>query len=115
MATANLNPSAEVLPNIGVYVVRTWIGDRPVDGVAGLGWRPTFADARPEAPVLEIHLLDFEGDLYGATLDVAFLARLRDEIRFPDAAALMAQVRDDIARARLLLTASIRGSPSWRL
>ena len=103
MATANLNPSAEVLPNIGVYVVRTWIGDRPVDGVAGLGWRPTFADARPEAPVLEIHLLDFEGDLYGATLDVAFLARLRDEIRFPDAAALMSQVRDDIARARLLL------------
>ena len=103
MATANLHPSAEVLPKNGVYVVRTWIGDRPVDGVAGLGWRPTFADARPDAPVLEIHLLDFDGDLYGATLDVAFLARLRDEIRFPDAAALMAQVRDDIVRARRLL------------
>jgi riboflavin kinase/FMN adenylyltransferase len=57
--------------------------------------------------VLEIHLLDFEGDLYGATLDVAFLARLRDEIRFPDAAALMVQVRDDIARARRLLGLSI--------
>ena len=107
MATANLHPSAEVLPANGVYVVRTWIGDRPVDGVAGLGWRPTFPDARPDAPVLEIHLLDFEGDLYGATLDVAFLARLRDEIRFPDAAALMVQVRDDIARARRLLGLSI--------
>mgnify|MGYP000943805651 CR=1 FL=1 len=73
--------------------------------VAGLGWRPTFADARPDSPVLEIHLLDFEGDLYGATLEVAFLARLRDEIRFPNAEALVARVRDDIARARQLLAA----------
>jgi riboflavin kinase/FMN adenylyltransferase len=102
MATANLHPAAEVLPKIGVYAVRTWIGDRPVDGVAGLGWRPTFADARPDAPVLEIHLLDFEGDLYGATLDVAFLARLRDEIKFPDAQALMVQVQQDIVQARRL-------------
>lgn len=100
MATANLHPAAEVLPSVGVYVVRTWVGNRPVDGVAGLGWRPTFADARPDAPVLEIHLLDFEGDLYGATLDVAFIARLRDEIKFPDAAALMEQVRLDIRQAR---------------
>ena len=105
MATANLHPSAEVMPKIGVYVVRVWIGNRPVNGVAGLGWRPTFADARPDSPVLEIHLLDFEGDLYGATLEVAFLARLRDEIRFPNAEALVARVRDDIARARQLLAA----------
>lgn len=103
MATANLHPAAEVMPAVGVYVVRTWLGDRPCDGVAGLGWRPTFADARPAAPVLEIHLLDFEGDLYGATLDVAFLARLRDEVKFPDAASLMEQVRRDIAQARLIL------------
>ncbi len=103
MATANLHPAAEVLPGIGVYVVRTWIGTRAVDGVADLGWRPTFADARPEAPVLEIHLLDFDGNLYGATLDVAFLARLRDEVKFPDVATLMDQVRQDIAQARMRL------------
>ncbi|NLF22355.1 MAG: riboflavin biosynthesis protein RibF [Lentisphaerae bacterium] len=106
MATANLHPAAEVLPGIGVYAVRTWVGDRRVDGVAGLGWRPTFADARPDAPELEIHLLDFEGDLYGATLDVAFIARLRDEIKFPDAAALMEQVREDIRQARQLAARS---------
>ena len=100
MATANLHPSADVLPPIGVYVVRTWIGDRPVDGVASLGYRPTFADARPEAPILEAHFLDFEGDLYGATLDIAFLVRLRGEHKYPSPAALMAQVRRDIAAAR---------------
>jgi riboflavin kinase/FMN adenylyltransferase len=78
MATANVNPVAEVLPPIGVYAVRTWIGDRPVDGVASLGFRPTFADARPATPILETHFLDFAGDLYGATLDIAFIAHLRD-------------------------------------
>ncbi len=107
MATANLHPSAEVLPAIGVYAVQTRIGNHFVPGVASLGWRPTFADARPDAPVLEIHLLDFEGDLYGATLDVAFVARLRDEIKFPDAAALVAQVRDDIRAARTLLSTPV--------
>lgn len=103
MATANVHPSAEVLPPLGVYAVRTWIGDRPVDGVASLGYRPTFADARPETPILETHFLDFDGDLYGATLDIAFVARLRPERRFPSPAALMRQVQRDIARARRLL------------
>ena len=100
MATANVHPAAEVLPPIGVYAVRTWIGDRPVNGVASLGFRPTFADARPLAPILESHFLDFDGDLYGATLDIAFIARLRDERKFSSAAALMVQVRRDIAAAR---------------
>ncbi|MEI8241918.1 MAG: riboflavin biosynthesis protein RibF [bacterium] len=100
MATANVHPSAEVLPPTGVYVVRTWIGDRPVDGVASLGFRPTFPDARPETPILENHFLDFEGDLYGATLDIAFLARLRPERKYRTPAALMAQVQRDIAAAR---------------
>ncbi len=100
MATANVHPSAEVLPPIGVYAVRTWIGDRPVNGVASLGFRPTFADARPVTPIFEAHFLDFEGDLYGATLDIAFIARLRDERKYPSPAALMVQVRRDISAAR---------------
>lgn len=105
MATANLHPSAEVLPPVGVYAVRTWIGDRPVNGVASLGFRPTFADARPAAPILEAHLLDFEGDLYGATLDIAFIARLRNERKYPSPEALMVQVRRDIAAARRIFSA----------
>jgi len=103
VATANVHPSAEVLPPLGVYAVRTWIGDRAVDGVASLGFRPTFADARPITPLLETHLLDFEGDLYGATLDIAFIARLREERKYPSPAALMKQIRRDIAAARRIL------------
>ena len=104
MATANVHPSAEVLPPIGVYAVRTWIGDRAVDGVASLGFRPTFADARPTTPILETHFLDFEGDLYGATLDLAFIARLREERKYPSSAALMKQVQRDIAAARRIFS-----------
>lgn len=104
MATANLHPSAEVLPPVGVYAVRTWIGDRPVNGVASLGFRPTFADARPESPILEAHLLDFEGDLYGATLDIAFIAWLRNERKYPSPEALMVQVRRDIVSALRIFT-----------
>jgi riboflavin kinase/FMN adenylyltransferase len=103
MATANLHPAAEVLPPTGVYAVRTWLGDRPVDGVANLGLRPTFAEAPPADPVLEIHVLDFAGDLYGATLDIAFIARLRDERPFPSPQALIAQIEQDIAAARAIL------------
>lgn len=100
MATANVHPAAEVLPPIGVYAVRTWLGDRSVEGVACLGFRPTFADARPETPILETHFLDFAGDLYGATLDIAFIARLRAERKYPSPAALMSQIQRDIASAR---------------
>jgi len=105
MATANVHPSAEVLPPIGVYAVRTWIGDRPMEGVASLGFRPTFAGARPKTPILETHVLDFDGDLYGATLDIAFIARLREERKYPSSAALMAQIRRDIAAARRIFSA----------
>jgi riboflavin kinase/FMN adenylyltransferase len=104
MATANLHPAAEVLPPVGVYAVRTWLGDRPVEGVANLGRRPTFPDAAPADPVLEIHVLDFAGDLYGATLDIAFVARLRAEMPFSSPDALVAQIERDIVAARVLLS-----------
>lgn len=103
MATANFHPDAEVMPPVGVYAIRSAIGDRAVDGVASLGFRPTFADARPPQPVLEVHFFDFEGDLYGATLETAFIARIRDERRFPSPEALARQVREDIAAARAVL------------
>jgi len=103
LATANIQPTAEILPPMGVYAVRARTGARWVDGVASLGFRPTFADARPPRPLLEVHLLDFAGDLYGATLDVAFVKRLRAERRYASPAALMTQVRRDIAGARRVL------------
>jgi riboflavin kinase/FMN adenylyltransferase len=50
--------------------------------------------------MVEVHVLDFDGDLYGRTLEVSFLAKLRDERRFPDAQALAAQIRQDVAETR---------------
>lgn len=103
MATANFNPNAEVLPPVGVYAVESAIGDRPVGGVANLGFRPTFADAKTPQPVLEVHFFDFAGDLYGASLEIAFIARVRDERRFSSPAALVQQIHCDIEAAKKAL------------
>lgn len=98
--TANLDVHPDKLaPGDGIYVVEAClpgVGHRR--GVMHIGPRPVFS--RPRA--LEVHLLDFNGDLYHQPLTVIFLARLRDIRHFPDATALIAQMRDDIARARAL-------------
>ncbi len=74
--------------------------------VANVGFRPTIAAAgnsRTEAPLVEVHLLDFAGDLYGEHLELEFLARLRDEQRFPDLASLRRAIDRDVERARAVL------------
>ncbi|MBI3722559.1 bifunctional riboflavin kinase/FAD synthetase [bacterium] len=108
--TANLDLQHEARPPRGVYAALASIGegeDPPTAGARrGLavvtdGRRPTF---HPEAgeDLLEVHLLDFHGgDLYGRLVEVSFLAKLRDEVRFSGAEALVAQIRSDVASARL--------------
>lgn len=98
--TANLATAKELLPLEGVYAVRVRLGRRLYDGVVNLGRRPTFAG---DGPTLEIHLLDYAGDLYGRTLRLYFVARLRDEKRFASVGELQAAVRADIERARAVL------------
>jgi riboflavin kinase/FMN adenylyltransferase len=103
--TANLATEA-LLPQRGVYAVRARVagqGDlRP--GVCNVGVKPTVEEAAMVIP--EVHLLEHDGSpLYGATLRVAFVARLRDERRFPTLDALRAQIADDAERARALLAA----------
>ncbi|MCC6784771.1 MAG: riboflavin biosynthesis protein RibF [Planctomycetes bacterium] len=100
--TANIVPQSLVLPPAGVYAVEVLVLGETRPGVANLGSCPTFstADGGPRAPRLEVHLLDFDADLYGKPLEVSFLARLRDERRFADAAALRAQIARDLAAAR---------------
>ncbi len=71
-------------------------------GVASVGTRPTVGGSEW---LLEPHLFDFDGDLYGERLDVDFIARLRDEIRFPDLASMTAQMQEDAQQARKLLAA----------
>lgn len=96
--TANLNPHNEVLPPDGVYAAR--VG--PHRAVVNIGCRPTVSPV-PSKRFVEVHLLDFEGDLYGQNLEVAFVQRIREERKFPSLEQLQAQIRADIAAARQLL------------
>ena len=105
--TANVQIRHDPLPLRGVFVVDVALDEtraavpqaaRRYHGVANLGYRPTLGgDTRP---LLEVHLFDFYGDLYGAHLDVRFLAKLRDEMTFDNFDALTTQIRDDLAQAR---------------
>lgn len=99
--TANISREGELLPPPGVYVVEAQVvGDAPRAGVANIGVRPTFEGQRLS---IEVHLLDFEGDLYGERLDVHFVDRLRDERRFDGVDALKAQIGEDVDAARAIL------------
>jgi riboflavin kinase/FMN adenylyltransferase len=96
--TANVEPVNETLPAAGVYACRLAVGAGPArPAVANLGRRPTFGAGPPR---LEVHVLDFSGDLYAARVRVWFVARLRDEKRFGGPEELAAQIADDVARAR---------------
>ncbi|MEQ1852930.1 MAG: bifunctional riboflavin kinase/FAD synthetase [Chthoniobacteraceae bacterium] len=100
--TANLRPESEQLPPNGVYAVRVAMNDTEVPGVANIGTRPTVTPDATER-VLEVHLLDFTGDLYGTDLEVSFCQFLRAEKKFPDLEALRVQIAADIGHARKAL------------
>jgi riboflavin kinase/FMN adenylyltransferase len=105
--TANIRLDKDCGLKHGIYAVRVGRGhgkDRVrFDGVASFGRRPTFDNG---APLLEIFLFDFKGDLYGETLDVAFIAFIREELKFDGVAALVRQMDDDGAQARKRLAAA---------
>ena len=86
----------------GVYAVRARLGERRLEGVASFGVRPTVDSG---APLLETFLFDFEGDIYGQTLEVEIVARLRPELKFDGLEALKAAMQKDIADARARLRA----------
>jgi riboflavin kinase / FMN adenylyltransferase len=105
--TANLDCENEILPAPGVYAGFARVpGGDAWPAVVNLGRRPTFGGGDL---FLEAHLLGFDGDLYGARVRLSFHERLRDEERFPSKEALVARIREDIARARELLSASGEG------
>jgi riboflavin kinase / FMN adenylyltransferase len=95
--TANLRLDPACALRHGIYAVRTAIAGRRYDGVASFGRRPMFDTG---AVLLEIFLFDFAGDLYGANIDVAFIAWLRDEAMFASAKDLMRQMKEDSRLAR---------------
>ena len=99
--TANLRfPKTPALS--GIYA--TWVhglGDKPMASVSSFGTRPTVQGV---APLLEAHLFDFDGDLYGRHIEVEFVAKLRDELKFPDLPSLTEQMHRDADNARRLLS-----------
>ena len=107
--TANLRFGGKVPALRGIYATRVHgIGgdagqSRPWPSVSSFGTRPTVDGVEP---LLEAHLFDFEGDLYGRRIEVEFVARLRDEEKFPDLDSLVAQMDLDAAQARAALAAA---------
>jgi riboflavin kinase/FMN adenylyltransferase len=101
--TANIRLDKNCGLKHGIYAVRAGRDGQRFDGVASFGRRPTFDNG---APLLEIFLFDFDDDLYGQTLDVAFIGFIREELKFDSIDALVAQMDDDSARARAALAAA---------
>jgi riboflavin kinase/FMN adenylyltransferase len=84
----------------GIYAVRAYVDGKRHDGAAYLGTRPTFDDGMP---VLEVHLFDYTGDIYGRDMEIEFIALIRGDRRFDGAEALKAQMDQDCAKAREIL------------
>jgi riboflavin kinase/FMN adenylyltransferase len=99
--TANLRFGGKVPPLSGIFATRVHgVGALPMPAVSSFGTRPTVDGVEP---LLEAHLFDFDGDLYGRRIEVEFVAKLRDEEKFDDLAALVAQMQRDAAQARRML------------
>lgn len=102
--TANIRLYRRVSPVAGVFAARvSGAGLDRHPGVAAVGTRPTVGGVEM---LLEVHLFDFDGDLYGQRLVVDFIAKLRDEEHYPDLATMVAQIRRDAGQARQLLLTS---------
>jgi riboflavin kinase/FMN adenylyltransferase len=108
MPTANVKLNRKLSAVQGIFAVRVgglsldgceqgWL-----DGVASIGTRPTVAGTEP---LLEVHIFNFDRDIYGAHIQVEFVAKLRDEVRFPDLESLRAQMLIDAEQARDILAA----------
>src|SRR3954467_5937872 len=101
--TANIRLDKHCSLKHGIYAVRVGRGAQRFDAVASFGRRPTFDNG---APILEVFLFAFTGDLYGTALDVAFIDFIRDELKFDSVEALIRQMDDDSVRARAALAAA---------
>ncbi len=101
--TANVNLNRKQSPVMGIFAVRvSGQGWGPLDAVASVGTRPTFGDNKP---LLEVHIFDFDRDIYGEYIHVDFIARLRSEEKFDDVDALVKQMHRDSEMARQILAA----------
>lgn len=100
--TANLKPvePRKIIPKEGVYAVRVKLGDQLLGGMMNIGRRPTFDG---EGQTLEVNLFNFDATIYGKTLQIRFLQRIRDEIKFDGVEELVGQLQEDEKQAKEIL------------
>ncbi len=103
--TANINPPRQLIPAPGVYQAQAIIGDKTYWGMVNVGYRPSFT--KPDIPAnIEVHIFDFRKNIYGMTITVQFLKKIRDEKWFPSPEALVNQLKKDQAKIKRLFSKS---------
>lgn len=115
--TANMHLGHCLAPAFGIYAVRVTIteNEKPVgrhDGVANFGIRPMY---QSPVPLMEAHLFDFDGDLYGKHLSVELIGYIRPEAKFDSLEALIAQIGVDARKARKILAQTLQKAPTGRV
>jgi len=100
--TANIAPKHSIIPAHGVYAVRLLVRDRLYDGIANIGMRPTFDR---NVLTVEVHIFDFNEDIYGEDISLYFIGKIRAEKKFGSAGELIQQIRTDVGVAKDLLSA----------
>ncbi len=104
--TANLQyPDEKLIPANGIYACRAWVRGGQYSAAVNVGTRPTFHSDSGQ-PLVEAFLLDFGHEIYGEEVRLEFIARLRDELKFPSVEALIDQMHRDVAQTRALLEAN---------
>jgi len=102
-ATANLQVHPAIVDiKSGVYACRAIVSGKTYSAVTNIGYRPTFGEDLI-TPRIEAHLLDFSGDIYGDRLDLIFIDRMREEMKFVNVSDLIVQIRSDVEQAREIL------------
>lgn len=99
--TANIDTSKVQIPGTGVYAVRVQHHQKTYSGVVNIGFNPTFNRDRLS---VEAHIFDFDENIYGAAVEIFFIERIRGEIAFESTEKLVAQIKQDIETAKILLT-----------
>ena len=94
----------ELCPKTGVYAVTVEYGLESFDGVANIGYSPTFDD---HLFTVEVHILDFKRNIYGQNMRVNFIQRIRDELKFSSISDLSEQIKRDVIEAREILSHTV--------
>lgn len=99
--TINLDTDWDILPKIGVYATRAYIGKNKYDSITNIGYRPTFGENKL---LIETHLFDFDSEIYGKRARIEFMERIRNEERFESVDALVAQIKKDVEEVKRVLS-----------